>query len=366
MATSVVPQIADVVINIQEIIPVPAIGYGNLLIMTEQPTASATAGSAVAGQSTVATSSAPDDSIASSTGGNYKEYTSLDDVAVDYDESSATYIKAKGYFDQSNHGNYLMIVQYPKNKASDTLADFFWNGWYFAVLDNYDADVATELANMFEANAGKFLLLQVEDYKTLQTLGSQNYTIGLQHPANEPLDAGLVGSVASLTVGSQTWKFKNVAGVTPQKYNNTDFTAMKKAHVIVYFTTTGSSVGETSEGFTLSGEYIDNLHGEIWIKVEMRNRIQARLQDPTTGKISYDKVGIDILEQIVRDVLSDAWNNGIILTGTDGKGAYDTSFGTREQQSTTDILARAYNGGTFWYTRSGAIHDVTINGSVMN
>lgn len=65
-------------------------------------------------------------------------------------------------------------------------------------------------------------------------------------------------------------------------------------------------------------------------------------------------------------MLNDAWNNGIILTGADGKGAYDTDFSTREQQSQTDILARAYNGGTFSYTRSGAIHNVTINGSVMN
>ncbi|RRG03965.1 MAG: DUF3383 family protein [Lactobacillus sp.] len=351
MATTLVPQIADVVINIQEIIPVPNVGYGNLLIMTEQ---------AATGYK------APTGVIASVTGGNYKEYTSLDEVATDYDESSAPYAKAKGYFDQTEHGNYLMIVSYPTGKASDTLADFFWNGWYFAVLDKFDANTATELTNMFETNAGKFLLLQVEDYTTLATLGSQNYTIGLQHPANEPLDAGLVGAVASLTVGSQTWKFKNVAGITPQQYNNTQFTAMKKAHVIVYFTTTGSSVGETSEGFTLSGEYIDNLHGEIWVKVEMRNRIQARLQDPKSGKVSYDKVGIDTLEQIVRDVLNDAWNNGIILTGADGKGAYDTDFSTREQQSQTDILARAYNGGTFSYTRSGAIHNVTINGSVMN
>lgn len=366
MATTVVPQIADVVINIREIIPVPAIGYGNLLIMTEQPAASAVAGTAVVGQSTVGASSSPDGSIASSTGGNYKEYESLDEVAADYDESSATYTKAKGYFDQSDHGNYLMIVQYPHGKASDTLADFFWNGWYFAVLDKFDADVASELSNMFEANAGKFLFLQVDDYKTLQALGAQNYTVGLQHPADEPLDAGFVGTVASLTVGSQTWKFKNVAGITPQKYNNSDFLAMKKAHVIVYFTTTGSSVGETSEGFTLSGEFIDNLHGEIWIQVEMRNRIQARLQDKTSGKVSYDKVGIDILEQIVRDVLTDAWDNGIILTGSDGKGAFDTQFGSRDQQSSKDILARAYNGGTFWYTRGGAIHDVTVNGSVMN
>lgn len=168
MATTLVPQIADVVINIKEIIPVPNVGYGNLLIMTEQVAKGY---------------KAPTGAIASVTGGNYKEYTSLDEVATDYDESSAPYAKAKGYFDQTEHGNYLMIVSYPTGKASDTLADFFWNGWYFAVLDKFDAKTATELTNMFENNAGKFLLLQVEDYTTLATLGSQNYTIGLQHPA---------------------------------------------------------------------------------------------------------------------------------------------------------------------------------------
>lgn len=355
MATSVVPPINDVVINIKELIQTPSVGYGNLLIMSKAP----------------ASYTAPDNSIASETGGSYKEYTKLEGVAEDFDESSATYIKAQSYFNQASHGAYLMIVSYPDGKASDTLKDFFWYGWHFAVLDTFDQTVAAELDAMMTANSEKFLVLQVADYTTLATLQGP-YTIGLQHPVNEPLDAGLVGAVANKTVGSQTWKFQNVDGITPQRYNNTAFSKIKTAHVIVYTAIDNGGVagstpqGETSEGFTLSGEYIDSLFGDTWIKEEMRNRIQSRFLDNEKGKVSYDKQGIDLLEQLVRDVLSEAWSNGIILTGTDGNGVYSTNFKTREQMSQSEIASRDYNGGSFNYERSGAIHSVTINGEVLS
>lgn len=355
MATSVVPPINDVVINIKELIQTPSVGYGNLLIMSKAPESY----------------KAPDNSIASETGGSYKEYTKLEGVAEDFDESSATYIKAQSYFNQASHGAYLMIVSYPDGKASDTLKDFFWYGWHFAVLDTFDQTVAAELDAMMTANSEKFLVLQVADYTTLATLQGP-YTIGLQHPVNEPLDAGLVGAVANKTVGSQTWKFQNVDGITPQRYNNTAFSKIKAAHVIVYTAIDNGGVagstpqGETSEGFTLSGEYIDSLFGDTWIKEEMRNRIQSRFLDNEKGKVSYDKQGIDLLEQLVRDVLSEAWSNGIILTGTDGNGVYSTNFKTREQMSQSEIASRDYNGGSFNYERSGAIHSVTINGEVLS
>ena len=355
MATSVVPPINDVVINIKEITPTPSVGYGNLLIMTQAPSSY----------------TAPDNSIASETGGSYKEYTKLEGVAEDFDESSATYIKAQAYFNQASHGAYLMIVSYPTGKASDTLKDFFWYGWHFAVLDTFDQAVAAELDAMMTANSEKFLVLQVADYTTLATLQGP-YTVGLQHPVDEPLDAGLIGAVANKTVGSQTWKFQNVDGITPQRYNNTAFSKIKAAHVIVYTAIDNGGVagstpqGETSEGFTLSGEYIDSLFGDTWIKEEMRNRIQSRFLDNEKGKVSYDKQGIDLLEQLVRDVLSEAWSNGIILTGTDGNGVYSTNFKTREQMSQSEIASRDYNGGSFNYERSGAIHSVTINGEVLS
>jgi len=355
MATSLVPPINDVVINIKEITQTPSIGYGNLLIMTKAP----------------ASYTAPDNSIASETGGSYKEYTNLEGVGEDFDEGSATYTKAQAYFNQPAHGAYLMIVSYPDGKASDTLKDFFWYGWHFAVLDTFDQTVAAELDGMMTANAEKFLVLQVADYTTLKPITGA-YTIGIQHPVNEPIDAGLVGAVANKTVGSQTWKFQTVDGITPQRYNNTAFAKIKAAHVIVYTAIDNGNVagstpqGETSEGFTLNGEYIDSLFGDTWIKEEMRNRIQSRFLDNAKGKVSYDKQGIDLLEQLVRDVLSEAWSNGIILTGTDGNGVYETKFKTRDQMSQSEINSRDYNGGSFNYERSGAIHSVTINGEVLS
>lgn len=356
MATSLVPPINDVVINIKEITQTPSIGYGNLLIMTKTPSSKP---------------KTPDNSIASETGGWYKEYTKLEDVATDFDEGTPTYAKAKAYFNQANHGAYLMIVSYPDSKASDTLKDFFWYGWHFAVLDTFDQTVATDLDGMMSANAEKFLVLQVADYTTLKSITGA-YTIGIQHPVKEALDAGLVGAVANKTVGSQTWKFQIVDGMTPQRYNNTAFSKMKAAHVIVYTAIDNGNVagstpqGETSEGFTLNGEYIDSLFGDTWIKEEMRNRIQSRFLDNDKGKVSYDKQGIDLLEQLVRDVLSEAWSHGIILTGTDGNGVYDTKFKTRDQMSQPEIKSRDYNGGSFNYERSGAIHSVTINGEVLS
>ena len=177
------------------------------------------------------------------------------------------------------------------------------------------------------------------------------------------MDSALVGAVATLTVGSVTWKFKQLKGVTPEVLTSNELSAIHGAHAFAYVEVSG--VGETSEGWTMSGEYIDVIHGIIWVNTNMENKLEKFLQK--NGKVSYDQVGITRINGVATQVMEQAYAQGIILTDeTTGKGDYTVATSPRSEQSQQDLSDRHYGGLSFTYHVSGAIHTITVHGEVQS
>ncbi len=323
---------------------------------------------------------------------NYQEYTSIDALADDFDESTNVYKKADAVFAQINSPIKVAVITYTAGTAAEgtpedvtatptsdganvtadaesglapivqAAQDYWLNDWHFAMLDKFDAANALALSNFIDLQKYKFLIVQVRDLSDLKPLTPNARTIGLVKANDEPFDAALIGDAASVTVGNITWKFRhNLNGITPDLVTNSEFDAINKAHAIGYVTKAG--VPQTTEGWTLSGDYIDTLHGQDWVKSNLETNLQTLLTN--SPKISYDVTGIALLKATVKSTLETAKQQGIIAVGDDGKtGIYTVTAKPASEMKATDVAIRAYKGISFNYTAQNAIHTVVVYGVV--
>ena len=377
MANSIVaydrPTDVDVVMSIER--PKPTVGLGNLLIINQLSSTPAQSGSgntsAPSDQAEVPSDKLSADDILdgillrktdTETGAVYREYASLDAVKVDYSENEDVMAKAEAYFAQEYHSDRVAILDIPSGKELDALGAFWFFNWTFAVRAKSDDQQSelTLLSNIFEANKDHFLVIQTNDVSALVALQGQNYTIGLKHDTAEAMDAAFVGEIATLPVGSVTWKFKTLNGITPEELTAPEVVGINKVNAIAY--KTSFSKDQTTEGKALSGEYIDTLHGILWVKSNMESDLEKMLQD--NDKIPYSQVGINMITGVATQVLNRAFEQGIIQADANGKADFSISATPREQQSAQDLSNRHYGGLSFTYHASNAIHTLTIYGTI--
>lgn len=316
----------------------------------------------------------------------YQEYTTLDSLVEDYDESTNIYKKAEAIFNQINAPEKVGVVTFtaastpedvnaqPTGDGATVTAgtglapiaqaaeDYWLNDWHFALLADFDANNALALSNFIEAQAYKFLVVQVSDLTDLKPLTPNSRTIGLIKNNDEPFDAALVGNAASVTVGNITWKFRHdLVGITADQVTNAQFDKINEAHAIGYIAKAG--VAQTTEGWTLSGDYIDTLHGQDWLKSNLETNLQTLMTN--TPKISYDSAGIALLTSVVSSTLETAKGQGIIAVGDDGKtGLYSVTAKPASEMNPSDIALRAYKGISFECTQQSAIHSTVVYGVI--
>ena len=300
--------------------------------------------------------------VDSKSGAVYREYRDADAVSIDYSSNQNVLSKVKTYFAQKNHSDRVAILDYDPLKASDSLKAFWYFNWTFAIQATNKIDTsAKSLSNIFEANKDHFLVLQSSEINDFNLIEGQNYTIGVKHDLSEAMDAALIGAVATLTVGSITWKFKQLVGITPEILTSAEVLGLNTVNIMAYEVVNGQ--GQTSEGKTMSGEYIDTIHGVIWVRANMQGKLEEFLQD--NGKVPYDKSGITRLSGIVIQVLEQAYQQRIIQQNeATGKGDYSVSASPRSTQSQVDLSNRHYGGLGFTYHAAGAIDTLTVNGEV--
>lgn len=296
------------------------------------------------------------------TGAVYREYKNLDAVKDDYADNVDIIAKAESYFAQENHSDRIAIADLPAGKEQEALGAFWFFNWTFAIRakSSDDNSAVTLLSNVFEANKDHFLVIQTTDVTFLKALQGQAYTIALKHDITEPMDAAYVGAIATLPVGSTTWKFKTLRGIAPEALTSTELNAINQANAVAYTTVFGKD--QTTEGKSLSGEYIDTLHGVIWVRNEMQAKLQKLLQD--NDKLPYSQIGINMILAVATQVLNTAYEKGIIQQDDNGKADFTISATGRNEQSAKDLSNRHYGGLSFTYHASGAIHSITVRGTI--
>lgn len=300
----------------------------------------------------------------------YKNYSDPADVAADFGADTIVHKLAKAIINQGDTApEKIAIATYdteaePAVTAADVLTKYYDEDWYFVTADTQVVSEVKAIADVVEAKGVKQFATTTTALEALTTLKGYNYdrTFAPMHKTvGEFLAEGLVGAVGSRDVGSITWKFKSVNGITPQQLTEDELKDIHALNSFAYVTKSG--VPQTSEGKTLSGEYIDVIHSKDWIKINIEEAVQKIFVK--NGKVSYTDGGITLLANAVKSILKAAYDNGMIAEDADGNPSYSVSTVSRADTPATDRESRVYNGLSFTFELAGAIHEANIKGSII-
>jgi hypothetical protein len=177
------------------------------------------------------------------------------------------------------------------------------------------------------------------------------------HPNNGAFaDAAWAARLLPEDPGSETWKFKTLAGVAAVSLTPTQQANAAAKYCNYYYALAGRSI--TAEGVVASNEFIDVIRGRDWVKARLQERIFARLAN--AKKIPYTDAGVAVVEAEVRAQLREAVDEGFLSASPEPT----VSVPAVASVSSTDRAARYLPDVRFTGVLAGAIHKLTLKGVV--
>ncbi|NMM53525.1 DUF3383 family protein [Paenibacillus aquistagni] len=298
-------------------------------------------------------------------GSDYKEYGDLESVKKDFGADTPETKMAEAIFAQGDHApaRIAMVASGENGDPVETLRQVMDRGWYYLLAGDAAPATVDALAAAIEQDDYRVFVTRVADKARLQALHAKAYTRTVAFYHNDDTlypDAALVGSTGSYDVGSVTWKFKTCAGITAMPVSATELMEIHDNGGITYVNKQGEA--RTSEGKTLSGEYIDVIMSRDYVRARMEAEIQHLLNQ--SDKVPYTNAGIAQIESTVVNVLQEAFRQGIIAEDDSGEPLFGTSFLLRNEVEPADRASRHYKGGSFWFEIAGAVHTVRVKGVI--
>ncbi|MEJ8306662.1 DUF3383 family protein [Saccharibacillus sacchari] len=308
--------------------------------------------------------------LGSSTEGKpYKTYNldSLDGVKADYGVGTEEYKAAAAIYAQGDHAPKEIAIAQRKNGTEpetidQVLARVWGEDFYFLTATTTDDAEVDAIAAYVDLENYRQFFTRSDDPVRIAAFKAKLYKRSTMFEHDDIVkypEAALIGRCGSAPVGSLTWKGKTLAGIQPMDINGTELKAIHDRGAITYVTKAGDNV--TSEGKTVSGDFIDSIHGQDYIKYSIEYEVQKLFN--RAEKVPYTNAGIAQIESKVRTVLQRAAKQGLIDI-VDNIPQYGTTFKSRANSDAAEIAARTYTGGEFWYREAGAIHDSIIRGQV--
>lgn len=327
-------QVKDITVNITTASVAGSVGLGNPLVIAGM------AGEAV----------------------DYVECNGLADVvAAGFDIETEVYKACAAIFAQAHNPKTVAVVATTGKVEAWLVANKDKNfRQVVPVLGTSDSTIA-ELVTAVSALDDKVLFFHVKTTSEMPATQSERAVGVVYGGASAYPNAAVVGESAGREAGSFTYKNLVLTGIEPEDLGPAAVEAVHDAGGICIVKKAGDVV--TSEGITTDGEYIDVVDSKDYIISNMVYQCQKLLND--NPKLPFDNVGISQLESVVTSVLADAYRMGIVATNEDGTAAYSTAFAGREDVPASDRAARTYKGGNFTFDLAGAIHNATINGTVV-
>lgn len=301
-------------------------------------------------------------------------YGSVAEMASDgWTSSDAVYKIANAIFSQNPSVNKIVVGRKDSNDATvDAALNAIANennDWYGIVVDQSLVSSFADVASWVET-AKKFAIFWITDVNaydpskstdlaSVLKLANRNRSAVVWHAtpaggADYP-DAAWMGEGFPYEPGTSTWAYKTLNGVTPDTLLASQETALKNKNCNYYTTVGGVSI--TQEGKVASGEYIDIIIGTDWIEARLREAVYSALVN--NRKIPYDDTGIAMIEGLVKGVLNEAASKGILQA--DSIAVTVPKYADIPQ---ADKLARKLPDVKFSALYQGAIHSVTINGTI--
>lgn len=169
-------------------------------------------------------------------------------------------------------------------------------------------------------------------------------------------DAALMGRVLPLTPGSETWKFKTLAGVPAVILTPAQKAAILAKNAMVYTTLGGVPV--TEEGKVAAGEWIDTIRFRDWITARLQEDVFSLLA--RSDKLPFTDGGIAGVESVVKSVLAMGVDSG----GFSSDPAPSVTVPRAADVSVDDRAARRLPNVRWAAQLAGAIHATDLRGTI--
>lgn len=198
-------------------------------------------------------------------------------------------------------------------------------------------------------------LLRSADYdRTYVAYWNADYLKVVDDSTNKYLDAAWNGVQLTKDPGKSTWAHKNIKAFQPITLNSTQVRNGTSKFANLYIV--AGADGRTRFGTVASGEYIDIMRGIDWLTARLQEDVFILLA--TTEKVPFTSAGIAMVEGVIKSVLNEAVNVGLLEAG------YVVEVPKIQDVDPIDRANRLLTGITFKAIPAGAIHIIQINGEV--
>ena len=264
--------------------------------------------------------------------------------------------------------NLAAVATTPNNGVAEDLAacKAYDNDWYaVCITSREDADILAAAAwveserKIFIACNDSADALTAATTDIASQLKAKSYArtayLWSDDHASMP-EAAWLGGLLPRDPGSETWKFKTLAGITVDDLSTTqtNFLAGKNGN---HYQEVGG-VGITAEGTMAEGEFIDVIRFIDWLHAQIQEAVYSRLV--SLPKIPYTNAGIGIIEAEVQAQLQ----RGIRVGGLSNDPAPVVTVPLVADVATLDRADRLLPDVEFTATLAGAIHATEISGVV--
>lgn len=303
-----------------------------------------------------------------------RSYNSVKALADDgWSTEGAVYKMANAIFSQNPTVNKIVVGRADSGDA-DVAASLNAimsedNSWYGLLVDQAMAADYGDIAAWVEANKKIFIFWTIDantpdgtkttdPASVLKAMGYDRSAV-IFHIApssgDDYPDAAWMGEGFPYDPGTSTWAYKTLKGVAADNITPAKETALQNKNCNYYSEVGGVNI--TQEGKVASGEWIDIIIGTDWLEARLRESVYSALVN--NRKIPYDDTGIAMIEGLVKGVLNQAASAGILQA--DSIVVAVPRYADIPQ---ADKLARKLPDVKFTALYQGAIHRVTINGTI--
>jgi len=298
----------------------------------------------------------------------YKVYNDIEEVLADFADTTEEYKLLSRMFGQNPRPAQIAVYGVPYDSATDepstlaealtTLITMGKNDFYYLLSVQQGDEEITSLAEwastkdkIYAASTSSTTL-----YQNLKDLYDNVFLLVHDQPRQYPAE-GLVAQLAPLPIGSYTWTFKTIQGVTPAAYDATKINDIHENNACTYIQEGGVNI--TSHGVATSGEYVDVVQSTHYIKSRMTEAVFRLLAQ--NSKIPYTDAGIAMVVAEVDNVLKQAFRQGIIAE-ENGEPLYSINVPKREDIPANTRAQRVLPDVKWTATIAGAVEKVEIRG----
>lgn len=211
------------------------------------------------------------------------------------------------YYDAvANLGTYLDETADPGIAAKLTAARAIDDDWYGVALDCNSSACVQAVAAWAETN-DKFLCYTTADSVELSAsvlaaalkAAAYDKSFGAYHhlPRQYMAVAWLAARLIDLDQGQKNWSYATLTGITPSTLTSTQKAYLDSQRLTFYVTvanrnvTTGTDAAAPGGAKVASGEWIDIIHGNDWLRVRCQEDVVGLILD--AGKLAFTQAGLN-------------------------------------------------------------------------